>query len=204
MGLRLVFSILKPVPRAFARAWVAEALSALPGDAPRTNPADSWQYRLGTTELRVVAGAETINITEQAWRFASSIAARHNLLHLELRAQEGAHWDFTLFRGTDVVADFSTDVGYFDQDEHAPRPWKEGDLTTFADAWGIPAPAVAPYLFDWRAHPQPRRITSADNCEEGDVGQIFDFMRVLGIEDPLSHPDQFTLAVPTWIGYYRK
>ncbi len=126
--------------------------------------------------------------------------------------QEGDHWDFTLQRGDQMLANFSTRVRYFNDSRKVGRPWKQGDLQTFADAWGIDPRLVAPYLFDWdrRRTPaewllrhKPRRSMPDDKFCIGDVLQILDFMRVIGIAEPFGHPDRFELTIPVWRSVFR-
>lgn len=192
MGLRTTYTAIKRLSADQLRPWLAEAIAAMPGAergaAYRAVPKDYWAVHLG----------DTLVITDEAWILAKDAAARHGLLHLELRAQEGDHWDFTLCRAGDVVADFSTRVRYFDERRNPPRPWKRGNLAAFSEVWGVDPYVVGPYLIDWDLHRAPFRVRPTDRHNVGDVHQLFDFMPLLGIQEPQAHPDRFVVTAPTW------
>lgn len=99
------------------------------------------------------------------------------------------------------MADFSTRVGYFNDDEDAPRPWKQGDATAFAETWQVPLKSVSPYLFDWDMLAMPTQV-AGDQYSAGDWCQVFDFMRAIGLEYPHDNPKQFLFDYPAWTSSY--
>jgi hypothetical protein len=117
---------------------------------------------------------------------------------LELRVQESDHWDLTAYYRGEVVADFSTRVGYFDPDPTTPRPWKKGDAGAFCKCWNLPLEQVQPYLIDWDSRPTGKLARDGDNWPNGDWRQVFDFMRVLKVADPGGHPVQFKFNAQGW------
>jgi len=141
---------------------------------------------------------------DDAWPLAQAMAKVANCPHLELRVQEGDHWDFTLYEGDVVVADFSTNVAYFDSDEAATRPWKQGDANTFANTWGVQLAKVQPYLIDWKNAPEGGVAVSGDRFQIGDWRQVFDFMRVLGVEPPQENARAFPIQVQAWTWCYQR
>lgn len=198
MGERTRWSIVKGLPPEQAQAAIAEALAALPGPPPATPPRSTWQPTRGAREVFGVCRGDTLTLCDDAWTLAQEIASRRGLFELELRVQEGDHWDFTLFRGREVVADFSTRVSYFDDDPRIGRPWKLGMPHAFAAAWGIPLDRVAPYLVDWDALPAPRLATPASRVPSGDWREVLDFMDLIGAASPYGHPDRFNIQMPVW------
>lgn len=198
MGERTRYSIVKGIAAEEARGAIDEALTALPGPRPLTLSEATWQPIRSTRELTAVCAGGALVMHDDAWLLAEQIAVRHGLLHLELRAQEGDHWDFSLFRGRELIADFNTRVGYFESDPRVPRPWKRGTTETFAAAWNVPAGAIAPYLVDWDALQEPRRATPTSRSGSGDWCEIFDFMAAIGVPSPDAHPDSFSVRMPVW------
>jgi len=197
MGARTIHSIVKPLAKAEYAQAIKDAVAHLPGPSPPDNPRSKYGYTLSTEELVGVHSGETLVVSRRAWRLAQEIAVARDILFMDLRMQEGDHWDFTLCRGTSVIADFSTRVGYFEENPDAVGSWKFGDLQAFASAWGIDPQRVAPYLIDWDAHLTPFK-NPGNTYEIFDVYQIFDFMRVLGIRSPFGHDDCFLINVPCW------
>lgn len=126
MGVRTVYSVVKPLPPAAVREALDEVIAALPGPPPRESKWSDYHYAPGSRELVAVSGADSLTLSDGAWQVARAIAVPRRLLAMELRVQEGNHWDFTLYRGEEVIADFSTPVGYWDNDPASPRPWKAG------------------------------------------------------------------------------
>ncbi len=123
--------------------------------------------------------------------------------HLELRVQESVHWDFTLYQGGEVIADFSTRVNYFNPDPELSPPWKKGDAATFEKYSNVPTKTVSPYLIDWDSVNSPGYAVAGDRYRLGNWCQIVDFMRcAIGVADPLDHPSRFEFDVPSWTTAY--
>ena len=198
MGERTRWSIVKGIPADEAVAAIDAALPVLPGPPPATPKNSSYRHIRGTREVLGVCEGDVLTLCDDAWRLAQEIAVQRGLFEIELRAQEGDHWDFTLFRGREVLVDFSTRVGYFDENRNTPRPWKLGSPRVLAEAWGVPLPAIVPYLVDWDALPAPRRVTPTSRFASGDWRELFDFMSLLGAAPPYERPDRFRLEVPFW------
>src|ERR1051325_948939 len=99
MGLRTPYTAIQPLSAAVLRSWLAEAVASMPGPdrgpGYRAVPRDYWAVHL----------RDTLTLTDDAWALAREAAARHNLLHLELRAEDDDHWDFTLERAGSIIAD---------------------------------------------------------------------------------------------------
>jgi hypothetical protein len=201
MGWRGTFSILKPVPAPLARAWIDEACASLPLHKPLIGDPAALRH-VEQASYVAVHHADTLTISDDAWQLAAEIAALHTLLHLELRAQEGDHWDFTLYRDSTIVADFSTRVGYWHEDRNdPPRPFKQGTRGAFLAAWGGDAARLRPYLIDWdsliiRKH---RKSNPQDQHTTNDVYQVLDFIRELGAAAPHGHPNRFEFIAPRWV-----
>ncbi len=205
MGQRTVYSIVHGIPTdppARARALLDQALSVfpLPGPDPNQNrPAHYPPLVRGEREHWGVVYPGSLLMYDNAWQIAREISRATGAVHLELRIQEGDHWDCTLYRVEEVIANFSTRVRYFDENPPA-YPWKAGNLEAFAGGWGIAPERVAPYLIDWDSLDEPRKVHPDDQCETGDFCQVFDFMRTLGISpEPGVHPGLFRFVEPGWV-----
>ena len=136
MGLRTVYSILKGIERDDVRAAIDEAIAVMPPPKQKSTAWSDYPYVVAPRSVVAAHEHDVLVFSDQAWILASEIAARRNLVWMELRAQEGDHWDFTLHTGRELVADFSTFVGAFEDDPDAPRPWKAGGLAGFAGVAG--------------------------------------------------------------------
>ncbi len=201
MATRLTLSALKGVPR---ETFVHEVEAEL---AKRTMPVGSpWVSRAWEPappkEYIGVWRDDVVCIAPDSWTVAETLSRRYGCPWLELRIQEGDHWDMTACVAGEVVADFSTRVAAFDHDGTRPRPWKAGNLDKFVAAWGVPARLVQPYLVDWDAA-GPGRAFLDDKHERGDCFQLMDFMRAIGVEDPYGHPERFTFHGPDFRAVYR-
>lgn len=200
MAERNRYSLIKGIAPERSKELIARAAGSLPGPPPRESKWSDWTYLRGTRSVEAVATSDTLTLFDDAWQLAVEIAKLANCPHLELRVQEGEHWDFTLFQNGAVVADFSTDVAYFNADPSAPRPWKAGNAELFAAAWKVPIDRVLPYLIDWGQQSQPTIAVPGDRFPTHDWCQVFDFLKTLGIDDPHSHPSRFEFEIPAWKG----
>ncbi len=170
MGMRFVYSVLKGVPPARLAELIAEGSKALPG--PKTLRSN-WGDYPSVPDMRsvsAVAEGDTVTLSPDAWRLATEIARLTGAPHLELRVQEGNHWDFTLYHRGAIIADFSTNVAYWNDDPAAPRPWKKGTARDFADVWGVPLERVKPYLIDWGSLHERRWVCPRGQVQHRTVG----------------------------------
>jgi hypothetical protein len=204
LSVRIIYSIVKGVDAASTRPALTEAASALPGPAPDNSRWSDHAYVHGEREMVGVVHGDTLCISDNAHQLAGEIARRTGALHMELRIQEGDHWDFSLYQANQLIADFSTRVGAWEPDSTAPRPWKRGSLETFARAWGVEPNAVEPYLIDWDALREPIYVEQGNEFRTHDWRQVLDFMRVIGVAAPDSHPERFLFSVPAWVGVRRR
>jgi|GEM_PF-5470957 len=201
MSWHCTYSILRPVPADRVRPWIDDACAALPlHPPPRHNPL-APPPRIEQGSYVGVHRVNALTISEECYPLAREIATAHGLIHLELRAQDADHWDFTLFQNDAIVADFSTRVRHFDAPGFpTPRPFKEGTRDAFLNAWGGNTARLRPYLIDWdgliiRKH---RKVHPEDEYTTNNVYQVFDFMRELGAAAPHGHPDRFEFTAPAW------
>lgn len=198
MSFRTRYSIIKGVLPAHAKEIVAEAARVLPGPRPQQSRWSDYRPVVKANRLVALACDDALILADDAWRLAAEISRLADKPHLELRIQESDHWDFTLYHHGRVIADFSTRVAYFDADPLTPRPWKQGDEKAFADCWGIAPECVRPYLIDWGATPKLGLACESDRYPSGAWEQIFDFMRAIGVDNPVDHPASFEFEVPKW------
>ena len=200
MAERTIFSAVKNVPPSQVRAVIDQACSALPGPMPKGSKWSDWTYQIKPRPVVGLTCSDALVLADDAWTLAQEISRLVSGAHLELRIQEGDHWDFSLYQHGTLVADFSTRVAYFNyrNDPYPMRPWKQGDASAFAKVWGVPLDQIAPYLIDWDALAGPQFVRSEDQAPAGHYQQIYDFMRVIGIESPYLHPNRMEFSVPTW------
>lgn len=204
MGNCTVYSVIKGVDSDQVQSLINEASTVLPGKKPQQSRWSDEVWAAGKRPMVGICSNGVLCIADNAWVLAFEIARRLNAVHMELRVQEGDHWDFSLYRSGAVIADFSTRVGAFNDDPDAPRPWKSGDIDAFADAWDVPVDRIAPYLIDWDAQSQPQWVVPGDRFQTGDWCQILDFMQAIGVTPPHGHPDRFEFEVPRWTSKYQR
>jgi len=202
MATRTRYSIIKGIPRDRAKLVINQAVQAMPGPVPRHSKWSDATYVVKPKQFSALLCGDALVLADDAWPLAHQLASELNAPHLELRVQESDHWDFTLYRGKQLVADFSTRVGYFEDDPSKPRPWKQGDATSVSATWGVPLDHLAPYLIDWDSQTVPQLARPCDRFRTSDWRQGFDFMLAIGVENPYDHPDQFSLDVPMWQSAY--
>lgn len=198
MSHRITYSVIRGVEPSRAKHVLAEAAKSLPGSSPQNSKWSDFPYVVASKKIVALAVPDALVLTSDAWPLAQEVARLVDEPHLELRIQEGDHWDFTLFHRTQVIADFSTRVSYFNSDSAVSRPWKQGSAETFASAWNVPLARVAPYLSDWDSLTAPAFAAEGDSYPSGEYWQILDFMRAMGVDDPGNHPQHFECDMPTW------
>ena len=202
--MRFSISIIKGLQPQAARAAIDAAPAHLPGPPPRESRWSDFRYQPVPHPLRCRINGDITVMGYEARPLARHIVEAHGVLGMEVRVQEGDHWDFSLCRGSTLIADFSTRVGYFNDDPAARRPWKSGSIHDFSTAWEIEPAAVAPYLIDWDSVPELGLALPTDQCPAGDWGQVFDFLRALNVQDPHADPASFRVEIPRWEPVYRR
>jgi hypothetical protein len=126
--------------------------------------------------------------------FCEAIGASLSVPWLELRVQEGSHWDYSLYRGGEYLENFSTLPEYWGDDDPSWIASQRGNPQLLADVWRIELSKVENYSKQWgyvvdeeqscydtilrgKAYPD-------DEYEYGDCWQVYDFLRTLGGLDP--------------------
>lgn len=202
MATRVTWSILKGITSADAAALLDTALAAQPGPAPRRSAWSDDRNATAVSTHAAIHEGDTLVLASECYVVACHIAASTGCPHMELRIQEGDHWDFTLTQRGQTIADFSTRVSAFDDDLAAPRPWKQGSLKDFLAVWKCEQADVEPYLIDWDRLRDPTWARQGDECATGNCFQALDFMRALGVIDPLGHPARREIRVVGWTTEY--
>lgn len=204
MATRVRYSIVKGVPAETVVSLLAEASEKLPVARPRSSKWTDWPHVLKQREIVALCCGNNLIMADDAWQLAREVAGITNSPHMELRVQESDHWDFSVYENGEPVADFSTRVSYFNDDETAPRPWKNGDIAAFCRCWDLRPEVVSPYLVDWDQLEGTVYSHPDDKYPAGQWEQIFDFMRVLGVENPYDHPNSFPASFPVWETTYMR
>jgi hypothetical protein len=145
----------------------------------------SHNHDVHTVYMPYLSGADYL--------FCEAVGTRLSVPWLELRVQESSHWDYSLYRGSENLDNFSTLPEYWDDDQ-ARVASQRGNPPLLAAAWGVALPKIDNYLKQWgyvlndddglydtilcgKAYPN-------DEFEYGDFWQIYDFLRALGGLDP--------------------
>jgi hypothetical protein len=122
---------------------------------------------------------------------------RHRLAcpSIELRMQEGHHWDYWLFVGDEIADKFSTCPQYWDGEE-TPQSYideQRGNPELLASLWRTPVERIERYFMQWGYVPDENgeyeddyrfvlqgRAYPGDECEYGNLYQFIDVLRALG------------------------
>jgi hypothetical protein len=124
---------------------------------------------------------------------------------IEARTQEGVLWDYSLYRGSTNVDNFSTLPDYWDEDDAAAFDQNRGDPEKLASVWRVPEQRIERYLRHWGMEStgesifRPRLKGKAYETDENDYGsiyQMFDFLAALGSLDPMAHGKLHRIVVP--------
>jgi hypothetical protein len=129
---------------------------------------------------------------------------------ITLFVQEGAIWEYALYRGDRCLDRFIVAPEYWD-DSARFIAQRGGNPGVLSEAWGVPIERLQRYLVNWqmrdidddtfefgltgKAYPE-------DRFDYGNFNQVFDFLRVLGGADPtntLAGARQHALYVPAGI-----
>lgn len=205
MGARLTLRIYKGCDQAAFRLLAERAVLAVGGEGI------VWGERGSEPDqdLRVVHAGEvhTLYVPYQGsdYVFCKKLGELGRLPWIEVRIQEGSHWDYALFSGPDLVDQFSVDPDYFC--EKGDQAHLAGDATKLAEHWGLPVAQISRYLRPWgrreidedvfnyvlsgKAYPE-------DRAPYGDYEQFFDFVRALGGRYPEQEEHTIRLPVPQW------
>jgi hypothetical protein len=204
MATRSRYSIIKGVAGGNAKRLIEQATRAFPGPRPESSKWSDWRQVVQPKSMSAVVHGDTVTIIDDAWLLAEQLARMLGAPHLELRVQESNHWDFSLYGQGELIADFSTNVAYFDDNPSAARPWKHGGAEAFAKTWDVPLDRVAPYLIDWGSLAATQYAVPGDRFPAGDWLQVFDFMQAIGAAAPHDNPEAFEFIAPWWQEKYRR
>lgn len=140
-------------------------------------------------------------ISTHEHEIASGVAEMLGIVWMHLRIQEGALWDYSLYDGRRQIHNFSTLPEYWD-DEPSFIERHRGNPEELARLWELPQSTIERYLKPWgyvldkedgifetklrgKAYP-------TDECEYGQIWQMADFLRALGVQYPGNGPPHGT------------
>lgn len=127
--------------------------------------------------------------------YCHEIGGRLKLPWIELRIQDGAIWDYSLYKGDQNLDNFSVcpqycDLGVDAQSLEAQR----GNPQVLAEAWSIPVARIEKYMVNWGIKvdedegicdfQRTGKAYPTDKNEYGDEFQMFDFLEALGGIEP--------------------
>lgn len=135
-------------------------------------------------------GKGCVAILLERWHVAyNEIGRLTNQPWIQLRAQEGSHWDYTLLCGAQILDQFSTEPNYWESDDPYDSKYShlKGNASVLANAWELPEERVDKYLVNWEWFPDepgPRipkvKAYASDVSAYCDVLQVDDVARALG------------------------
>lgn len=120
-----------------------------------------------------------------------------NVPWMEARVQEGSHWDFSLYLGGEHLDTFSTlpeywvDMTCLSAEDREFLDSRRGRPDVLAKTWNVPQSSIENYMRAWGWHASEEevgihetllrgRAYAKDECEYGDIWQLYDFLRALG------------------------
>ena len=127
------------------------------------------------------------------FEIARAIGRRLSIPWINVRIQEGALWDYSLYRGESHLDNFSTLPEYWD-DAPESTDRQRGNAQLLADTWSISPYQIERYLVSWGYEEDESagifrttlrgKAYKNDKHEYGDIWQMTDFIRALGAHDP--------------------
>ena len=140
---------------------------------------------------------------------SKAVAQSLGCVWIQVRVQEGTLWDYSLYRGGELIDNYSSYPEYWDIE---PDPeWlqqQRGSPRVLSEAWGVPQPRIERYLIQWKMGPLPGHDPDDSYCLDkskaypedqhpyGEWLQMYDFMRALGIPDPHRECRQHAIWLP--------
>jgi hypothetical protein len=136
----------------------------------------------------------------KGYDIAEGVAGVLGIPWMELRIQEGALWDYSLHEAETIIDNFSTlpeywgDPTWLEIQRAKPgvlaRSWQieESKIENYLRPWGYQldeATGVFETKLRGKAYP-------ADRYEYGEIWQMTDFLRALGVQDPGEGPPHGT------------
>jgi len=127
------------------------------------------------------------------YQVAKTIGYDLGIPWINVRIQEGALWDYSLYHGDSHLDNFSTLPEYWENDAE----WiatQRGNPGLLAKYWQVDVSAVQNYLKPWGCEVDENegvfrtllrgKAYPDDQFEYGDIWQMTDFLRALGAHDP--------------------
>jgi len=204
MSTRLQLRLFRGGTAATFREAVGQATSSLGG----TIALD--QHGPGASDLRFSSRGEVhslyIPYQDAALPFCQEIGRILDCPWIEIRIQEGALWDYALYRGSECVDTFSVAPEYWEEPEDITVEyllrWR-GDPQKLAALWQLPLASIERYIVSWGFHVVDEDTSDfrlkgkaypTDEYEYGNSEQMYDVLKTLGGEFPIG---DHSLILPT-------
>lgn len=197
MGERLVVWAFRTGDASQFRRALSESIAAGNGAVSWKTKPKAGQIDVRTLEksrvcmlcLPYLSGAEHC----VAWLTGS----RLDIPWLEIRIQEGDHWDYSLFSGREHLRFFSTRASYWGERPHGVVVARRA-AARLASEWGMDTNALIRYHRAWDSPPWRRvRIFrrrgyayEGDAWPYGDIWQVSDFVNTIGGGDVTNVADE--------------
>jgi hypothetical protein len=205
MGLRYTLRLYKGCTAERLEHYLLLAAHQLGGEIAWT------QHGAGNQDLRTVSNGDVYSLyIPYQWTdsiYCQAVGKLAGIPWIELRIQEGSLWDYTLWRGAEMLDTFSVCPQYWEGLD-APEDFvreRQGKPHVLADAWNIPVDRIERYLMHWGYADDPNDESTFqytrtglaypdDQHPYGDYEQFFDVLRRLGGSEPL---ERHTIVLPT-------
>jgi hypothetical protein len=204
MADRTVYSIIRGISLESSKIVLAELSNDDPPELMKTTKWSDWISVPAFIDHYFYHANETLVIFDKACYIASKISSRFDLPHLELRIQDGDHWDLSLYKNNNLVVDFSVKKSYFDADLNDRNPWKFGSYEDFIKIWGRVNRDISRYFIDWTAIDHGFKCYDSDGYAANNYMQIYDFMSAIGIAMPEEDDGYSIIKFKGWKGEYKK
>ncbi|MEM7146309.1 MAG: hypothetical protein AAF591_14325 [Verrucomicrobiota bacterium] len=192
MGLRLCYHAYRSGDSKEVSRALQIATDRQNGSISLNSPADSSDHDLRMAKSSV---AHAFYYATDAHPFFSDLADILQCPWIELRIQEGDHWDYTLHQASALIDRFSTSPAYWGL---SPETYR-GDAALLAGIWQIAPAKIEAYLRHWtpELYTAKTRAYPTDAAAYGDYNQLFDFMRALDVAEPVDSIHELVLTSET-------
>lgn len=195
MGLSYTIRLYKGCDKSAFEMSIETVVTSLGGIAQWYRAdGNSSEFRTGSSEsVQSLYVADHPNIVA----IGSRIGAALKVPWIELRIQEGAIWDYSLYRGVDLLDEFSVCPQFWEGPdiEQATLQRFMGNSHLLASVWQIPVKQIDQYIVNWGFsydvddvgvfHYERSGLAYPDDKHRyGNYEQIFDFVKKLGGKEP--------------------
>jgi hypothetical protein len=146
MVTRLTFTLFRDCTIEQLRTSIEEAIATFGGTVTWNTADEHLGTRMATHHGDAV---HTVFIAEHGtYGLLRNVGEGLDIPWMELRIQEGSHWDYSLMKGSEDVCSYSTFPEYFDTAPAFFRMFKR-NARRFSKTWGVPLDRIDRYHLEW-------------------------------------------------------